>query len=82
MSSDEPTNRPNSGQRLPISLSVPRARAWPGTVRPGAAFLAHLLSGKPNIAQPRPHAADRLYRQAEASDIKRLPPGFRKNLSA
>lgn len=82
MSSDEPTNRPNSGQRLPISLSAPRPRAFPNAVRPGAAFLAHLLSGKPNIVQLRPHAADRVYRQTEASDIKRLPPGFRKNLSA
>lgn len=82
MSSDPTRNRPISGQRLPVSLSAPRPRVWPNAARPAAAFLAHLLSGKPNIAQPRAHAADRLYRQAEASDIKRLPPGFRKNLSA
>lgn len=82
MSSDPTRNRPVSAQRLPMGPAPLRARATPHSARPAAAFLAHLLSGKPNVVQPKENVADRLYRQTEASDVKRLPPGFRKNLSA
>lgn len=82
MSSDGSRDRPISAQKLPVSLAGPRPRAFPDAVRPAAAFLAHILSGRPNMATPKSATADRLYRQAEKSDIKRMPPGFRKNLSA
>lgn len=82
MSAERNRDRPISAQRLPVSLALPRPRALPGAARPGAAFLAQLLTGRPNIAAPRGNEADCAYRRVEMSDIRRLPPGYRKNLSA
>lgn len=83
MSSDWDRDRPISGQRLPIGLGAPRPRAFPDAARPAAAFLAHLLSTRPNIVAPDTGTrAECAYRRAETSDIKRLPPGVRRNLSA
>ncbi|WP_207747655.1 hypothetical protein [Pelagibacterium limicola] len=82
MSAEYKRVRPISGQRLPISLSTPRPQAFPDAGRPAAAFLAHLLSGRSNIAVSPGETASCAYRQTEQSDIRRAPPGIRKNLSA
>lgn len=82
MSAERNRDRPVSAQRLPVSLAAPRPRVLPGAARPGAAFLAQLLTGRPNIAVPHGSEAECAYRRIEMSDVKRLPPGYRKNLSA
>ncbi|WP_116652682.1 hypothetical protein [Pelagibacterium sediminicola] len=82
LSAERDRDRPISAQRLPIALAVPRPRALPGAARPGAAFLTQLLTGRPNLSSSSGNEADCTYRRVESSDVKRLPPGYRKNLSA
>ncbi len=82
MRADRNNEKPISAQRLPISIAAPRPRAYPAAARPAAAFLAQLLTGRPNIAPARANQADCSYRRAEQSDIKRVPPGYRTNRSA
>ena len=77
---------------MPGRYSLPMAvtRPSPRTVRqaPPSVFLAQLLSthqASP-LAGPEVDARDRdassTYRKVEASDVKRLPLGYRKSLSA
>lgn len=75
-----------SAHNLPMAFqSVPARSALP---RPAAAFLAQLLSGsqsssligKPLNAQDM--QVNGTYRRVEASDIKRIPQGYRKSVSA
>lgn len=82
MSAERNRDRPISALRLPASLAAPSPRALPGAARPGAAFLAQLLTGRPNVTMPHDNEADCAYRRTEMSDTRRLPPGYRKNLSA
>lgn len=79
LSAERNKNRPVSAQRLPIACAAPQPRAFPGALRPAAAFLTQLLSAR-STAQSR--EADSTYREIEKSDIKRVPPGLRRNLSA
>lgn len=61
---------------LPMGVVAPQFAARP---RPAAAFLTQLIASRP----PSPGTeASSAYRRAEESDRKRLPPGYRKTLSA
>jgi len=81
----KPEKRTISGHHLPVSLSVPRARPSLADSAPPAAFLAQLIesarAGTPASAS-RETQASRFYRSAETSDLKRIPRGYRKSVSA
>jgi hypothetical protein len=74
-----------SGHHLPVSLSVPRARPSLSRSAPPAAFLAQLIesarTGAP-ASTAQETLASQFYRSTEASDLKRVPMGYRKSVSA
>ncbi|WP_338608945.1 hypothetical protein V6617_02785 [Pelagibacterium nitratireducens] len=85
MDTSKPEKRTISGHRLPVSLSVPRARPSLAGSAPQAAFLAQLIDSAraSTPASPsRESRASQFYRAIETSDLKRLPMGYRKSVSA
>jgi hypothetical protein len=84
----ETKKRNISAHNLPISLGGPRPRPEMSRPGPASAFLAQLLATRENAplararGQERETLATRTYRTVEASDIKRMPVGYRKTLSA
>ncbi len=80
MSASHGTKRHISAHRLPVSLSVPRAKPSLARSAPGAAFLTQLMQSPPNpglTGQPRESYASATYRRTEVSDVKRMPAGYR-----
>lgn len=81
MTGEGDTKRYISTHRLPVSLPFTRSKANIAGA-PQAAFLTQLL-GTPQraVGQPAPQAFS-TYRSVETSDLKRMPMGYRKTLSA
>lgn len=61
---------------LPMGVITPQPTSRP---RPAAAFVAQLIASRPPCGRGEASSA---YRRTEESDLKRLPPGYRKTLSA
>lgn len=80
---NEASKRSISAHRLPVSLPVPRA---PRPLRvPPAPFLAQLMDAPHSMASlplSRDGLASQRYRSTEASDVKRVPMGYRKSVLA
>ncbi|SDG13586.1 hypothetical protein [Pelagibacterium luteolum] len=81
MSGTGDTKRYVSAHRLPVSL--PLARPKPSTAgAPQAAFLTQLLGTPQRTGGQSAPQAFSTYRSVETSDLKRMPMGYRKALSA
>lgn len=88
MDRDKNNARPISAHRLPVSLGTPMPRPSLAASRPAAAFLAQLLATRENLPDQRKSGrtvgseASGAYRRTESIDVKRMPMGWRKSLSA
>ncbi|WP_417583724.1 hypothetical protein [Pelagibacterium sp.] len=83
MDTNRQEKRTISGQRLPMNLAVPRASQSRGA--PPAAFLAQLIESAragTSASASRENRASQYYRTTETSDLKRVPTGYRKSVSA
>lgn len=75
-----------SAHNLPMGIALPRRT--PARDKPAAAFLTQLLATRDAAPLERVrlgnagNAAASLYRRVETSDVKRVPMGYRKTLSA
>lgn len=87
MNGSDTKKRSISAHNLPIGLVAPRPRVdGARAARPASAFLAQLLATRENAplmrAPRRESVATITYRSVEVSDVKRMPMGYRKTLSA
>lgn len=85
MDTGKTEKRTISGHRLPVSLSVPRAKPSLAGSAPQATFLAQMIESA-RVGTPAPPSrespASQFYRAIETSDLKRVPMGYRKSVSA
>lgn len=89
MDEDEETGTAERARMLPVVVADASAAGSPLVrVRPGAAFVAQLLAAREGLAprrglrRAREDAAAGAYRAADGMDVKRLPPGYRRTLTA
>lgn len=73
---------------LPVALADAGKTASLARMRPAAAFLAQLLAARGHLAPQRARGraaggeAAQAYAEVDASDVKRLPAGYRRTVDA
>lgn len=87
MNGTERTKRIVSAHRLPIALEAPHTRDDHASCGPEAPFVAQLLATRDSARMAFAYRrvgseASHAYRRTESSDVKRMPAGYRKTMSA